>query len=910
MKKIISLILVISVIISALTVTAVNAEDNGQERYIKILYNLGISERTATADSLITRAEFAEILTNLLDADDIIKPYTKGSFLDVDGKRAEAAAIDFLYNMGIMVDIEDGKFRPDDNLKFSEACEAIVRLLGYKDMGEAKGFTNAAVSVGAAKGVKSTGEFITMGQLAKMLYNSLDIQLAEYTVLKDGVTVGLGNTVLLRDYLGITEASGRVTAVKGMSLYGLPKEDLTEMQVEIDNVLYETLEYFSADRLGSKINFWYRENDEDKNEIIYAEFADNSSEITLNYSDVKKLDGSVLEYELSGKTKKLKLSGNMRLIKNGVPFSSLKDIDFNKKGTLKFALENDKCVAVIALEYKSYVVDTVGSKIRFKYDADFSIKTNDTENDYIITDGKNYYNISDIEPSDVLSVAHDDSTSVYFIRFSRKSVYGEITKTRVKNGEIKIEIGGNEYGADADFYALCESGKHSLTSLIPGLTSEFCVDFSGDICGMSYTDDLQYAYVKAAGAISGDMAEDYALKIFTQRQKEFKIYKLAKRVVYNGASLDKEEACNKMKDFLTACEGDEQNPPVMKFKENLQGEITEIVNKVVKGYETSDSVLQKPVPRYVGDAKASSSDTDGYRFAISYKKFYTADSRITDSDSTYNQNFYNDIHIYTYDGETDVVCMKIPPDGNEEDFEVGVPYDLGIYKDWSYHDVIFYDLNEFYEPAFMLLFASGGTATIKGSGQTVVGVESVETVFENGEAVTKLTGYYNGVETVYTVPEDKPEIYSLAKTLQKGDFVQLEADYKNKITGMKFYFTYNVDSFDFSRLKDGGDIYDHFVTQGGYSILLDYVKNANENFVAFEGDPTVSKLVYCLDYDYPAGGQITMFDGESFSKIKFADIRRDDVIFAIASPGSTFFRTIVVLRDLDSPLISANKILP
>lgn len=895
MKKIISIFLTISIIITAFSAFTQTAfADSDSKRYIKLIYNLGITQGMGDSASTLTRGEFAEILVELLNAGDIVASYDKGSFLDVSEDRSDVGSIDLVYSCGIMVDVKGGKFRPDDRLTYAEACEGLVRLLGYKDMGDAKGYVSAALSLGVARNAVSLSEYITMGELCQMLYHSLNVRMARNRVTSDNVTIDLGEMGLLRDYLKITEDTGRVTAVKGMNLYGIPK-DIGDTQVEISGEKYDTLEYFTQDHLGSSVNFWYRYDEDDKPVIIYAEYANASEEISFMYNDVKRAENSFLEYEIEkGKTKKIKLSSDVKILKNSVPISNVTSVDFSGKGIVKCVMENNACTTLILFEYKSFLVESTGTKIRFSYGADFVLDTRDDENEYIITNGKDYFDFSQIHVNDVLSVAHDDSTNVYFIMLSRKSETGEITEIVQKGDDYKYKINGTEYGIDDGFYNLTENGYENLSKVTAGLYTDFYIDWFGDICGMSYSRDYQYAYIKATGTLGGSFSDDYAMKLITKRLREFRIYNLARRVNLNGVSLEKETAYKEIKKFMNNC--DDYNPPVMKFKENLKGEITDMITTVVKGYTTRADVLSKPLPR---------NKNEGYRFSISYKKFYTTNNADPDS------SFYNDIHINTQAAETDLVCIKIPPNGNEEDFEVGVPYDLGIDTDWEYHDVIFYDLNEFYEPSFMLLFLAKDDSALSATGQTVIGVEDVSTVYKDGETVLKLSGYYNGVKTEYTVPEDDDKIYTMAKKLQKGDFVQVEANYKNEITAMKFYFTYNVESFDFDRLKSGGDMYEHYCNDGnGMKLILNRVKNANGSYIVFDGDPLTNKLTYCLDYQYPTGGYITMYDGESFSQIQMKNIEKNDVIFSVVGVGSTYFSTLIVLRDLDSSLIDSNILMP
>lgn len=898
MKRIISVFITVLLLVISFSSfeTMAKTEETTNEKYMKIMYNIGVTERITTDDALLTRAEFAVILKNLLNMENMITPYTKGDFLDIDGDRAEAGSIDLVYDLGIMIDVKDGKFRPDDNLTFSEACEGIVRLLGYKDMGEIKGFANAAVSLGLAKGIKSQNNFITMGNLARMVYNSLNVPLASQKIVGDNVIVNMGdNVLLLRDYLGIYETSGIITAVKGMSLYGIPEPDFKDTQVEIDNSLYETQEYFTSDHLGAVINFWYKINNEEKPQVIYAELKDGYTEMNLNYSDVKKVTGDYIEYEISkDKTQRIKVNANVRILKNGVPVTALSDIDYNNKGTLRLVMKENVITAAVAMEYDSYVVKSVGTKIRFKYTDSVYINTKDTENEYIITNGKDYFELSDIQENDIISIAHDSNTQIYYLRLSRVSVYGDITESRVVNNKNYYIIKGNTYGVDKNFYLLTLAGGNELTKLEPGLSSEFYIDFMNEICGMSYTGSMQYAYIKGVANLGNTLEDNYAMNIITQRHREFHTYNFAKNVVLNGDSTSRENAFNFMKSFMES--RDESNPPIMKFRENSKGEIEKIVTTVVKGYTTTEDVITAPVKRNLADG--------GYPYWLSYKRFLTGNVNTPD------YYFKNNISLYSY-GDNDTICLKIPPNGNEDEFVFGNAYDLGITtgNGGTYYDCIFYDLNEFFEPRFMLYFAESGDGGVKADANLVVGVESVVIMRDNdGELIVKITGCYNGTLYEYTVSESESEIFNLASSLEKGDFIQLSVDYKNRVEDLKYFFTYNLESFDFNRIKTGGDIKTRF-DNDGVNMIFNKIKNANESFMLFDGDPTLTTCTQILSYNWPSGNYMTLYDGESFSRIKMQNIEPDDVIFG-ASAGNEGFRNVIVLRDVDLNLVEPNIVMP
>ena len=118
---------------------------------------------------------------------------------------------------------------------------------------------------------------------------------------------------------------------------------------------------------------------------------------------------------------------------------------------------------------------------------------------------------------------------------------------------------------------------------------------------------------------------------------------------------------------------------------------------------------------------------------------------------------------------------------------------------------------------------------------------------------------------------------------------------------MEFYFTYDIENFDFTRLEEGGDIYGR---TGSYKILCASVKDNTQGLILFDGDPTKQVVSYCLDWEWPtSGGYVTLYDGENFRQIQLANlnntVEEGDLVFGFVGAGSGYFRTMVVLRNVD-----------
>lgn len=899
MKKIILLILTLTIVVSSVSLPIVSAEstyDKSNEKYIRIMYNIGVLDSAAGVEANMTRGEFAKTLTNMLNMDGLISGYDKGGFLDVPADYNYIASIEALYNMGVMIGGTDGKIRPNDFITFSEACSALVKLLGYETMGEARGYTQAALSLGISRGV-SYSDVINFGDLSRMLFNALTVPFAKSISLSDGSTLVQSDATLYRDYLEIFESTGKITAVNGLNLYGLPKDDITQTKVEINGEIYDTQEFFTSDKLGTTVKFWYKLVN-DRPVILYAEESADNEDINLSYQDVKKVDSNYIEYRVTeNKTKKIKLASSavLRILKDAVPVNEITDIDFTKKGTIRCVIENNVCVAIILMEYKSYVVESVGNKIWFRNTDDFSIDINDTENIYSIKNSLAYYELSEIEVDDVLSVSHDDRTNVYNIILSRKTAEGTISSSYIENNGEYFTINNETYGIDKDFKAKTLLGGNDLTELKVGLSSVFYIDFNNEICGMDYSDGFQYAYIKGVADLGSGLSNDYAIRMYTMRHKGFHTYKFNKKVIVNGVEKNIDDTYTIVKTYFDSC--NDKKPPVTKFKANFKGEITEIVTDQITGHTTVDYALSKPVERKIGDGY--------YYWGLNYYSFFT-----------HNDGFKGDIHLVPKEyGNT--LTIKVPSSLEEEKF-IGsyAPYDSGLTteREGKPVDVMFFDLNENLEAALIVYFADAGGIEVPINLYNVIGVKDVATVVYDDDIAVKIEAYKNGVPMTFTVPNKDMDMFNLAKSLSKGDFVQISHNDENEITAMEKYFTYNFDKLASGADFDLSELITEFEkrkTKQGFngSILFNKVKSKTDYSVVFDGDPVTQQCVFPFHYTYDKNRCLTLFDGKEFSKIKIRDLERDDVIFGY-SEDSCFTSVIAIRNAQDMSFVDNNKMLP
>ncbi len=141
----------------------------------------GYPDGTYGAEKSVSRAEMAAIVCRMLDKEaDAEKSKGKTAFDDVAADHWASGYINIASDLNIIKGDGDGKFRPEDDVKYEEAIKMIVCASGYaKDVRiDAEDWSRAYIEIAEKKGITSDlkgkkGEAATRGDIAVMSYNAL-----------------------------------------------------------------------------------------------------------------------------------------------------------------------------------------------------------------------------------------------------------------------------------------------------------------------------------------------------------------------------------------------------------------------------------------------------------------------------------------------------------------------------------------------------------------------------------------------------------------------------------------------------------------------------------------------------------------------------------------------------------------
>ena len=136
MKKVLSLVLVIAMVLSSFTLAlaAPKFEDvtGDYEKAVNALVALGVvtgyEDGTFRPERVVTRAEMAKLIVEILGYGNLVAG-SKSNFADTQGHWADAW-IALAAGRGLVIGTGDGKFTPDRQVSYDEAITMVVRALG------------------------------------------------------------------------------------------------------------------------------------------------------------------------------------------------------------------------------------------------------------------------------------------------------------------------------------------------------------------------------------------------------------------------------------------------------------------------------------------------------------------------------------------------------------------------------------------------------------------------------------------------------------------------------------------------------------------------------------------------------------------------------------------------------------
>ncbi len=504
-----------------------------------LLSNLGImdeySEGKFSAESYVTRGEMADIALKMRNYTDIL-PVDKKPASDVNKTHKYAAQIKEIIAQDIMNSAE--LFRPDDAIKFEEAVTVCVRLLGYQPManikgGYAAGYIATARNIGLLNGIDAKmGYIMTRGDLAKLLYNTLEAPLMSPKIISDDITYEMDDRKnLLSEYFNVYSDMGIISATQNVALKLTSPAFMNRVKIngtEYEIALSEAQKYF-----GYNVRYYYYD-DGDMRYIVSAVPKKNKV-LTLRTEDIINFSNNTYSYNKNNKKASLSISvyetdviynGKSMVGNNYIPANGyVTFIDNNSDGTYDVADIRDYRIVIIDSVNKNekVIVD------RFDVKNNINLRVNNSDVSYMIknTEGR-VLKLEKVSPNTVASAAISEDGTLVEIMISSDKVTGEITATDIKNKTVKVS--GKQYKTTADYA--------DFDDIKVGTQMQLWLDFNGEIAYAvsAAGSDVNYAYILDS-KVDRAFDEELLINVFSSSAGTIEAYALASSVIIDGEKI-------------------------------------------------------------------------------------------------------------------------------------------------------------------------------------------------------------------------------------------------------------------------------------------------------------------------------------------------------------------------------------
>ena len=457
-KKCISMLLVLSILASAVTV--VYAADNGNDYFSfnkSVLSQFGvILPEDAAADAEVTRAQFITMLASLAD----IKPSddAKSVFTDVNTAIDEGKYIARFCDDGYVNGTTASTFEPESAVTFEQAAVITIRMLGYGDTLKYVNYANIAKRLSLTENVKISGGSFTFANAVQMLVNLFEVPAADVkTVIKkeDEFKTILEDDdapTLLEIYRGIKLDKAVVTATPYAAVgTAAPADDNC---ITADGETYRISDDEPCEYIGYHTYLFYTEDKSANRKNLTAIFADpyeNDDYLVISGDDLVSYADFTLSYDDSGKIRKEKLSDKAPIIYNGKNIKSgeysddLFDVESGSI-TLCDTDGNGSYDAVIIKDYTDIVPDYVLSDSE-----KLIIRDDDNYDDSVSMDIEQYDQrirvvkadgsvgaVSDLKTGQILSYAMSLDGTVLEVLISDKKLYARLDAASQSDNTVTV----------------------------------------------------------------------------------------------------------------------------------------------------------------------------------------------------------------------------------------------------------------------------------------------------------------------------------------------------------------------------------------------------------------------------------------------------------------------------------------
>ncbi len=607
MKKIISLLLMLTFIISYIPVFAGEYEyPYNLDDMAGLLKAVGIIDETyGSYEDNITREEFVTLIAKATGIDPHMPDNNPLPFTDIEESNEYIKYIKLAKDRKLINGYSDGTFKPKENITLTEGIVCAINLTGHNVMvnyygGYPTGYLKFAKDNNITKNLANYGDGnLTKGAAVILLYNTLKAETFKANSYSNdglGYESIKGETVLY-DNFGITLLEGIVDGIDITSLRG--GKDIPPYKVSIDGKILRRAETNANDYLGYNVEAYYKEINGQDSLIYICEKQGRNNEEIIDISDISDIKNYTIYKETDeGKTKKYSYASYSVILYNGTSttydfnMEILKDEDGKTlDGTVKL-LDNDgdKTPDVIFVDaYLEYIVGKIDydNGTVCDYFDPYKKLVLDTSIDepYTLLYNSNGEEISfrKLKPYDSIIVykSKDDASQQYHKGYvSDKVVSGVVEFKLEEDGKHYYTISGERYEITDTLF----SNKEAVIGREINLT----LNVKGKGVYFKYTgeDALKWGML-IKYKISDSYEEEFFVKFMTENGILL-TYKLAPKVKIDGTRYDlykdmtiieahlKEAGKENRYDVATSDTDNDMITQMVKYSVNYDGDVNYI----------------------------------------------------------------------------------------------------------------------------------------------------------------------------------------------------------------------------------------------------------------------------------------------------------------------------------------------
>lgn len=808
MKKIVSLLLSITLILGCTAGITVSANTSGvtdTEEALSLLTYMGIAKRTDNLASNITRADFSVAVAKAIKAQ---SSNGKQYYTDVDISLSAFESISALTELGYLSGGDNMSFRPNDNIRLAEAAKLVTSMLGYGPLCEAKGgYPGGYLQVASGLDIidNISGEFITREQAYVMLMRAMNTPLYIPTAISDsGIKYDSDeDSTILSQYHDIYYIEGTLNAAGHISL--VSTTSLSEGQVLIGSKSLRTDEIAQDmyDYLGMTVVGYYTETEgNDASLVVALPMGDNNNVIVVNKEELSSIEDNsgyyvFKYYNENNKYETIKVPKGCVVLKNGMSVTSdlFKELSVSK-GSYKFLDHNgdDKIDVLFVNEYYNLVVGFVDNKegmvyIETEYDVQYhrgpigsggmvydkydpSLKVNlSEENDKIVKLKDAYGNlikISNIAVSDVLTVYKSSDEKYIEVIKGIGNVTGSVSEITYPDSDTaQLTINEEVYDISTDVIDKNDS------VLSAGFAGTFWLDAFGEIAYFeeSANENIIFGYLVEIANSTKALDSNVYLKIYGMNDV-LDIYTWDEKTVIDG---------RRFKDTKTAYDNlSEHTKQVIRFRADE--------NKVLTFLDTLES--------------RSEEGENSLRETTPYGK-YTLSSTTGSFSQTMVISSSTPLMVVPEDELIDNGTYK------EENFSATKRSALGL--DRSHNVATYMTDADGVREELILTKTDSKVGGVTGFGPFMID-EIRNGINDEGDVVSIVRGYNNKRPSQYQTTDDK--VLS-GHNLKKGDLVWFELNGDEKIVSVIDVLVDNEETLSYKIENSSGAASQRFYSKEG-----------------------------------------------------------------------------------------------